>query len=163
MISQRTFVLLKPDAIERSLVGKILSRFEETGLKIVAMKMVWADEEFASKHYTDDITKRRGEKVRNNLLKYIAEGPVIAFVLEGIGAIENVRKMVGPTEPSKAAPGTIRGDFGHFNFANADKRDIAIKNIIHASGDEKDAEHEIKLWFNEKEMHTYKTVQDFFL
>jgi nucleoside-diphosphate kinase len=127
------------------------------------MKQVWVNKEFAKKHYTEDIAVRRGENVRNALLKYICEGPVIAFVLEGVNAIENVRKIVGGTEPKSAPPGTIRGDFAHVSFAYADEKNISVKNLIHASSDEKDAKNEIALWFNEKDLHTYKTVQDFFM
>ena len=88
------------------------------------------------------------KEVREKLLDYIVEGPVIAIVLEGVDAIENVRKIVGGTEPKSAPPGTIRGDFAHVSFAYADAKHMPVKNIIHASSDEKDAEREIKLWFN---------------
>lgn len=159
---QRTLVLIKPEGVQRNLIGKILTRFEDAGLKVVGMKMVWVDKEFASKHYTEDIAERRGEKVREQLLKYIVEGPVVAFVLEGSSAIDNVRKIVGGTEPKSAPPGTIRGDYAHVSFAYADQKEVAVKNLIHASGDEKDAKHEIALWFKPEELHTYKTVWDFF-
>ena len=160
---ERTLVLIKPEGMQRHLAGKIITRFEDAGLKIIGMKQVWADKEFAKKHYTKDIAERRGEKVREQLLDYITEGPVIAFVLEGVNAIENVRKIVGGTEPKSAPPGTIRGDFAHVSFAYADKKNLPVKNLIHASSDEKDAKHEINLWFSKKELHSYKTVQDFFL
>jgi nucleoside-diphosphate kinase len=163
MEKQRTLVLIKPEGIQRHLVGRIIVRFEEAGLKIVGMKQVWVDKEFAKKHYTEDIAERRGKEVRERLLDYISEGPVIAFVLEGINTIENVRKIVGGTEPSSAPPGTIRGDFAHVSFAHADAKKIPVKNIIHASANEKDAKNEISLWFNEKELHTYQTLQDFFM
>jgi nucleoside-diphosphate kinase len=158
---EKTLVLIKPEGVQRHLVGKIITRFEDAGLKIIAMKQVWVDEEFAKKHYTEDIAERRGEKVREQLLKYITEGPVIAIVLEGINAIENVRKIVGGTEPRTSPPGTIRGDFAHVSFAHADKNNLPVKNLIHASSDEKDAKNEVKLWFKPSEMHSYKTVQDF--
>jgi nucleoside-diphosphate kinase len=160
---ERTLVLVKPEGVQRELVGKIISRFEDAGLKIIGMKMVWADKEFAKKHYTEDISKRRGEKVRNLLIDYITEGPVVAMVLEGVNAIENVRKIVGGTEPKSAPPGTIRGDFAHVSYAYADKKEIAVKNLIHASGNEEDAKHEVPLWFNKNELHSYKTIQDFFM
>jgi len=160
---QRTLVLIKPEGVQRNLIGKVITRFEDAGLKIAGMKMVWADKEFASKHYTQDIAERRGEKVRKQLLDYIIEGPVIAMVIEGVNAIENVRKIVGGTEPKSAPPGTIRGDFAHVSFTYADQKNIAVKNIIHASGDEKDAKNEVALWFKDSEIHTYKTIQDFFM
>jgi nucleoside-diphosphate kinase len=160
---ERTLVLIKPEGLQRNLVGKIISRFEGAGLKIIGMKQVWLDKEFAKKHYTEDITRRRGKEVRERLLNYIIEGPVIAMVLEGVNAIENVRKIAGETEPSKALPGTIRGDFAHVTIPYADDKKMAVKNIVHASGNEKDAEYEVKLWFSPKELHSYKTVQDFFM
>jgi len=163
MAVQRTLVLVKPEGVQRHLVGKILTRFEDAGLKIIGMKQVWADEEFAKKHYTEDIAQRRGEKVRNALLKYICEGPVVAICLEGINAIENTRKIVGGTEPKSAPPGTIRGDFAHVSFSHADANDLPVKNLIHASSDEKDAKHEVELWFSKKELHSYKTIQDLLL
>ena len=160
MVNERTLVLIKPEGVQRHLTGKIITRFEDAGLKIVGMKQVWADLDFAKKHYTEDIAIRRGEKVREQLLKYIVEGPVIAMCLEGINAIENVRKIVGGTEPKSSPPGTIRGDFAHVSFAHADENNLPVKNLIHASSDKKDAEHEVSLWFNEKELHSYKTIQD---
>lgn len=159
---EKTLVLIKPEGVQRHLVGKILTRFEDAGIKIIGMKQVWVDKEFASKHYTQDIAERRGEKVREMLLDYIIEGPVMAMCLEGINVIENVRKIVGGTEPKAAPPGTIRGDFAHVSFAHADANDIPVKNLIHASGDEKDAKHEVALWFKKEELHSYKTIQDFF-
>lgn len=160
---ERTLVLVKPDGVQRALVGKIISRFEDAGLKMIGMKMQWIDSEFAGKHYTEDIAIRRGEAVRESLLKYIVEGPVVAMVLEGVNAIENVRKIVGGTEPKTAPPGTIRGDFCHVSFSYADDKSLPVKNLIHASGDAKDAEHEVPLWFTEEELHSYKTVHDMHL
>ena len=157
---ERTFVMIKPDGVKRSLVGEILSRFEKVGLKVIGMKMTWVDEDFAKKHYTEDITIRRGEKVRNNLVTFLKEGPVIAFVLEGIEAIEIVRKMVGETESKSAAPGTIRGDYSHVSFAHADKKDMAVKNLIHASANQEDAKNEIALWFSVEDLYQYKTLNE---
>jgi len=159
-ILEKTLVLLKTDAVERGLIGKIIERFENAGLKIIGMKMQWIDKEFAEKHYTEDIAKRRGEHVRKWLLEYITEGPVIAMVIEGLHAIETVRKIVGPTEPRTAPPGTIRGDFALHSYDFADKKEKSIRNLIHASGDKKDAEHEIKLWFKPEELHSYETVHE---
>ena len=157
---QRTLVLVKPDGVQRSLVGEIIKRFEQAGLKIVGMKMQWVDKEFAKKHYTDDITKRRGEHVRNALLDLITMGPVVAMALEGIDAVAVVRKMAGETEPKSAAPGTIRGDFAHVNYAHADAVQKAIRNLVHASGNVEEAKTEVALWFGSDELHSYKTVHD---
>ena len=153
---ERTLVLLKPDAVQRAFVGEIITRFERVGLKIVGMKMVWVDEDFSKKHYSDHVDK----PFYPGLEEFITEGPVIAMVLEGIHAVEIVRKIVGPTEPKQAPPGTIRGDFSHHSYAYTDKKGIAIKNLIHASGSVEDAEKEVSLWFKPEELHSYKTVHD---
>lgn len=163
MTTEKTLVLIKPEGVQRHLVGKVLTRFEDAGLKIIGMKQVWVNKEFAKKHYTKDIAERRGEKVREMLLDYIITGPVIAICLQGVDVIKNVRKIVGGTEPSSAPPGTIRGDFAHISFAHADKNQIPVKNIIHASSDEKDASVEVPLWFKESELHDFQTIQDFFM
>ncbi|MFH1400034.1 MAG: nucleoside-diphosphate kinase [Nanoarchaeota archaeon] len=157
---ERTLVLVKPDGVQRGLVGKILMRFEDAGLKIIGMKMIWADETFAKKHYTEDLAKRRGQKVRDMMVQFLQHGPVVAFCLEGVRAIENVRKIVGSTEPRAAAPGTIRGDFSHVSFSYCDDKGQVVKNLIHASSDKNDAESEIALWFDAKDLHTYRTVHD---
>ncbi len=157
---EKTLVLLKIDAVERGLVGKIIERFENAGLKMIGMKMQWIDKDFAKKQYTEDVAKRRGKHVREWLLEYISEGPVIAMVLEGLHAVEVVRKMVGPTEPRTAPAGTIRGDFSFVSYDFADKKKKALRNLIHASGNKKEAEQEIKLWFKPKELHAYETVHE---
>lgn len=160
---QRTLVLIKPDGVKRLLSGRMMMRFEDAGLKTVGMKMKWVDREFAMKHYTEDIAVRRGEQVRNLLLDFITEGPVIAMVLEGVNAIENVRKIVGETEPKSAPPGSIRGDFAHVSFAQADQNEKPVANLIHASGDPDDAKAEIDVWFSPEELHTYKSVHDYYI
>jgi nucleoside-diphosphate kinase len=157
---ERTLVLIKPDGVQRQIAGEIISRFEKSGLKIIGMKMVWVNEEFAKKHYTEDIAIRRGEQVRKLNVDFISAGPVIAIALEGVSAIENIRKMVGATEPKAALPGTIRGDFAHVSYGYADQKKMVVKNVIHASSDAKDAEHEINVWFRPEELHSYKTVND---
>ncbi len=157
---ERTLVLVKPDGVARSLIGRILSRFEDAGLKIVGMKMQWVDESFAKKHYTEDLAIRRGEAVRRRMVTYLQTGPILALCLEGINAVEVVRKIVGSTEPKSAAPGTIRGDFAHVSYEHADTKDEGLRNLIHASGDLKDATYEVPLWFTPAELHSYKTVHD---
>ena len=161
---ERSLVLIKPDGVQRGLIGKIISRFEDAGLKIIGMKMVWVAGDFAKKHYTEeDIAKRHGDKVWKLMLKYIQEGPVIAFVLEGVDAVNVVRKIVGSTYPNEAAPGTVRGDFCHISKEYANKENKQIYNIIHASANKKDADHEVSLWFKKEELHSYKTVHDSFV
>jgi len=127
---EKTFVMVKPDGVQRQLAGKIISRFEDAGLKIVGMKMKWIDKEFAGKLYSAHLKK----EFYKGLEKFITESPVIAFVIEGLHAVEAVRKIVGATEPRTAAPGTIRGDFGHHSF----------QNLIHASDSVENAETAIK-------------------
>jgi nucleoside-diphosphate kinase len=179
---ERTLVLIKPDGVERKLVGEIISRFEKASLKIIGLGIVKASKEQFDKHYPKDkdwienLGKNfiktcqennidfdiknlgveneyeLGLKVREWLIDYMASGPVVKIVLEGNNAIEVVRKIVGHTLPQKAQPGTIRGDFSIDSpiVANLEKR--ALKNLIHASGNKKEAEKEIKLWFSKKEL-----------
>ncbi|HLD28031.1 MAG TPA: nucleoside-diphosphate kinase [Patescibacteria group bacterium] len=157
---ERTLVLLKPDTVKRGLMGEVITRFEKAGLKIVAMKLKWADKDKAGQHYGEDITQRRGEKVRNLLMDFITSGPVLAMVIEGADAIENVRMMAGDTEPKSSLPGTIRGDYSHVSYRHADGQGKAVENIIHASAKKAEADHEIYLWFNEDEIYDYKTVHE---
>ncbi len=156
---ERTLVVLKPDAVQRCFSGEIITRFERAGYKIVAMRMVWGDDEFFKKHYFD-VEERHGKEILDGNLKAMTAGPVIAFVLEGVNAVEGVRKMVGPTEPKKAPPGTIRGDYTHYTYELADKNKIAVKNLVHASANPDEAKMEIDLWFKPEEIHGYKTVHE---
>ena len=156
---EQTLVLLKPDAVKRGLMGRVISRFEDAGLKVVGSKMVLINEEFGKKHYYD-IAARRGEKVLQVLLKFMTTSPVMALCLEGVNAVEVVRKLVGGTEPKSALPGTIRGDFAHMSYADADGQNKAIENLIHASGNAEEAKQEIALWFKAEELHSYKTAHE---
>jgi len=160
---RRTLVLIKPDGVVRNLIGKLIARFEDSGLKIVGMKMVWIDEDFAKRHYREDIAQKYGDRVRDDLIKYIREGPVVALVLEGVDAIKVTRKIVGSTYPNEALPGTIRGDFAHISKDYANNNEISVRNLIHASGNDEDAAIEIPLWFSKNELHSYKGIQDFFM
>ena len=157
---ERTLVLIKPDGIERGIIGQIITRFEQAGLKISGLKLEMVNKEFAKKHYTEDISKRRGEKVRTQMVNMLSNGPVIAMVLEGVEAIPLVRKIVGATEPKAAAPGTIRGDFTHVSYAWSDAKNIGVKNVVHASSSKEDAKSETALWFAETELHSYVSVHD---
>ena len=138
---ERTFVMIKPDGVQRRLVGKIIERFEQAGLKIVAMKFMGVSRELAEKHYE----VHKGKPFYEGLIKYITSGPVVAMVMEGENVIERVRTLVGATDPQKAAPGTIRGDFcQHIG-----------RNAIHASDGKETAEKEIALWFGDDEIVDY--------
>lgn len=138
---QKTYVMLKPDAVGRRLMGKIITRFEEKGLKIVAMKLRMIPEELAREHYGEHKDKPFFE----GLIEYITSGPVLTMVIEGDEAISVIRKIVGATNPQEADVGTIRGDFG---------MDTG-RNIIHASDAPESAEREINLFFNEDEIVDY--------
>jgi len=157
---QQTLVLIKPDGVKRGLIGEIIQRLEQRGLKIVAMKLVKIDMDLAKKHYTEDITKRRGEMVRKKLTDFIVSDPLVAMIIQGVDAIENVRKICGETESKSAFPGTIRGDFSHMSFKHADEREIPVKNLVHASANEEEAEYETKIWFSIEEIHDYKRADE---
>ena len=161
---QRTLILFKPDAVQRGIVGEILTRFERVGLKIVGTKMIFPDKDHYHKHYEKigKMITRRGEKAFDLALNFMTQGPVIAMVLEGVDAVELVRKLVGGTEPKNAAPGTIRGDFSHMSFGYADQAGRGIPNLIHASGCMEEAAEEIAHWFNDGELYEYSTPRDKF-
>jgi len=153
---ERTLVLLKRDAVNRGLLGRIILRFEDMGAKLVGMKYLVSDEDTARRHYTDDLAQRRGEKVRERMVEMLTSGPVLAMVWEGADIIEAVRKAVGSTEPAKAAPGTIRGDFAHVSYRYADAKDIGVSNLVHASDAPETAKSEVEVWFKPEELVEHK-------
>ena len=159
---EHTFIILKPDALQRGIVGEIISRFEHVGLKIVAAKIVQPSEAHYYEHYETigKMISRRGQQAFDATLVFMQEGPVLAMVLEGIEAITQVRKMVGTTEPKSAEPGTVRGDYSHISFEYANAHGVSIPNLIHASGDAADAKKEIAHWFTPDELFTYQTVHE---
>ena len=138
---QQTLVLLKPDAVERKLVGEIISRLEKRGLKIAAMKMLWVDEALAKRHYAI----HEGKSFFDELVEFIISGPIVAAVFEGKDAVTDVRSVMGATDPADAAPGTIRADLA---------QDIG-HNLIHGSDSEETAGKEIKLFFSKAEILDY--------
>ncbi len=138
--------MVKPDGIQRGLIGDIIHRMEEKGLKIVALKMMWLDEDTASKHYTE----HQGKDFYKPLIEYITSGPVAVMALKGNSAISIVRTMVGKTNPKEASPGTIRGDYG-----------IEIgRNIVHAADSKSSAERELDIFFKEDDYHDYSKVEE---
>jgi nucleoside-diphosphate kinase len=177
---ERTLILLKPDAVQRGLMGEIVSRFERKGLKITAMKMVWATKEMAEKHYfwseeeklktgnrtiqahTEKglkITKtpiEYAEDVQRRLSAFLVAGPIVAIVIEGAHAIEHVRKLVGHGSPLAADVGTIRADYTIDSYVMADEVDRVSRNLVHASSSVDEAERELKVWFDEKEICNYE-------
>jgi len=161
---ERTLIIFKPDSVSRGIVGEILARFEKAGLKIVGTKMLQPNTEFFHHHYEKigTMITRHGQKIFDTTVEMMKAGPVVAVVLEGVDTVAVVRKMVGSTESKSALPGTIRGDYSHMSFAHADEQGIGLPNILHASGDVKEAEQEIKHWFSEQELFHYENVHEKF-
>ena len=161
---ERTLVIFKPDAVQRGIVGEILSRFEKAGFKIVGSKMLKPDYDHYYHHYETigKMISRHNQKIFDITVEMMSEGPVIAMVLEGIEAVSFVRRMVGATESKSALPGTIRGDYSHMSFTHADKEDVGLPNLLHASGDPEEAKIEIAHWFSESELFDYETVHEKF-
>ena len=180
----KTLVLIKPDGVKRGLVGDIISRIEQRGLKIIALKMIWATEKQVDDHYpkdekwitrlgektkksydeygrdikkdfgTDDLFEV-GKEVRSWLVGYLTAGPVVAVVAQGVHAIDMIRKLVGHSLPVFAEMGTIRGDYSVDSPTAANLEKRAIHNIIHASETQEEVDHEIKHWFGMEEIHEY--------
>ena len=186
---ERTVLIVKPDGVKRGLVGEIVARIEKRGLKIIALQMVWATKDQVDGHYPKDPSwiKRLGEKslktyqehnmnakeelgteeaeeigpmVRDWLIDFLTSGPIVKMVVKGIRAVDMVRKIAGPTMPTAADMGTIRGDFSVDDAAAANRDKRAVHNIIHASETPQEAEHEIKFWFAPEEIHDYKRAEE---
>lgn len=157
-------ILFKPDALQRGLVGEILTRFERVGLRIVGTKMLAPDNDHYYKHYEEigTLKTRAGDKIFDITLQMMSAGPVIAMVFEGVEAVALVRKMVGATEPKSSAPGTIRGDYSHMSYGYADNEEKGIPNLIHASGDPEEAVKEIAHWFSDAELFDYEALHEKF-
>lgn len=161
---EQTLVLFKPDALQRGLVGDILTRFERVGLRIVGTKMLAPEREHYARHYEEigKLKTRAGEQIFDITLDMMNSGPVIAMVFEGVEAVSLVRKLVGGTEPKSAQPGTIRGDYSHMSYGYADEKGKGIPNLIHASGDPEEAEQEISHWFADSELYDYEALHEKF-
>lgn len=146
---ERTYVMVKPDAVQRNLIGEIISRFEKKGFKLVAMKLMQLDEAKARAHYAEHVEK----PFFPGLMEYITSGPVVAMVWEGKDVVLEARKMMGKTKPVEAAPGTIRGDYG-----------IEVgRNVIHGADSVENAQREMKIYFNEDEILSYNKTIDTWL
>lgn len=176
---EKTFIAVKHDGVQRGLVGEIIRRFEQRGLRLCAIKMVQADEDIAKKHYplteewvknTAAVTRKAWEakgikleesdedicsRINSWLIGYLTEGPIVAMVWEGIHAIEVCRKLVGTASAKNADTGSIRGDFSIDSYELADKKQRCVRNIVHASGTPAEAENEINLWFTPEEIHDW--------
>ena len=161
---ERTLIIFKPDAVMRGLVGEILTRFERVGLKIVGAKMLQPDYDHFFQHYEGigTLKTRKGEDIFATQMREMQQGPVIAMVLEGVEAVEQVRKMVGPTEPKSAQPGTIRGDYAHMTYGHASAAKRGVPNVLHASADADEAAKEVAHWFDASELVSYDNVHAHF-
>jgi len=182
---ERTLVVIKPDGVQRSLIGEIIKRFEQVGLKLVAIKMLVPEEDFIEKHYTLDPQWRQqtgektikgyvekgleppsrdpleiSQKILENLKRYLTSGPVVAMIWEGAHVVKIVRKLVGGTEPLTSDVGTIRGDYVLDSYQMGDEDGRSVRNLVHASGSVEEAEKEIKHWFSENELIEYRLVQE---
>ncbi len=182
---EKTLVLIKPDGIQRSLIGEIIKRYERTGLKLVGLKFLVPTPEMTKAHYLSDegwlenVGKKSiaayekkglkspfddpikcGEAVLERLIKYLTSGPVAAMVWQGNEAVGIVRKITGGTEPLTSDVGTVRGDLTIDSYALGDTDERAVRNLIHASGSPQEAEKEIKIWFNDDEILKYRLVQE---
>jgi nucleoside-diphosphate kinase len=179
---ERTFVIVKPDGVQRSLIGEIIKRFERTGLKLIGLKMTVMDKDRIWKHYNKDdawfikkgtnIAKDReaaglsaekepieyGKDIIRALEKFMTCGPVVMMVWEGNQAVSVVKKIVGETEPAMSDVGTIRGDFTIDSYALSAVDDRAVRNLIHCSDEPDNANFEIDLWFNQDELVTYRLL-----
>ena len=182
---EKTFVIIKPDGVQRSLIGEVIGRFERIGLKLVGMKMIVPTVELVERHYTLDKEWLRkvgeksikgyvdkgikppsedpfviGNQVLNRMKGYMTCGPVIAMIWQGAHAVGIVRKLVGSTEPLTSDVGTIRGDFVMDSYQISDLDDRAMRNLIHASGTKEEVENEIALWFKKEEILEYRHIQE---
>jgi len=143
---ERSFIAIKPDGVQRGLIGEVISRFERKGYQLVAMKFIHISMEHAQKHYEDLAAK----PFYKGLCEYVTSGPVVAMVWQGQGVVKGGRVLVGATNPADAAPGSIRGDFA-----------LTVgRNVIHGSDTVENANKEIALWFTEKEIHDWKSVSE---
>lgn len=182
---EQTLVIIKPDGVQRGLIGEVIKRYETCGLKLVGLKMLIPTRELALKHYSIDPDwalksgtktfesyKAKGlplpgndpvefaEGIRRKLMDFMSSGPVVSMVWQGMGAVSIVRKITGSTEPLTSAPGTIRGDYTIDSYTAADTDARAVRNIIHSSGSVDEAEKEIKIWFDKKEILNYRLIAE---
>ncbi len=182
---ERTLVIIKPDGIQRTLIGEIIKRYERIGLKMVGIKMMVPTEELIEKHYTIDPEWRvktglktikgymdKGltppstdpleitAKILKNLINYMTKGPVIAMVWQGAHAVSIVRKITGGTEPLTSLIGTIRGDYVLDSYQMSDKDGRSVRNLVHASGSVKEAQDEIAHWFKKEELFNYRLIAE---
>ncbi len=164
---QRSLILIKPDAVDRSLIGEVISRFERAGLKIVGLKLLQATPELARTHYGDFVERytpklgaEKANQIMDEMAGFLSSGPIVAMVLEGVEAVANVRRLVGTTYPNESPAGTIRGDYAHVTQAYANVSNITVKNLVHASGNPEEAVVEVGIWFKQDELVEYSPLHE---
>ncbi len=182
---EKTLVIVKPDGVQRGLIGEVIKRYEQCGLKLVALKMVIPSKELTLKHYSidpewliktgtktlegyqakgiappNDDPIEIAKTIRQTLLGYLSSGPVVVMVWQGMSAVGIVRKITGSTEPLSSVPGTIRGDYTIDSYTAADTDHRSVRNIIHSSGSVDEANAEIALWFDKKEIINYRLIAE---
>jgi len=153
---ETTFVALKPDAVKRGLVGEVIGVIEDAGFKISGLKMVQATDQLLEQHYEEHVDKPFYE----GLAEYMKEGPIVAIAVEGVHAVKNLRKIVGDTSARDAHPATIRGRYAHMSMEHADDAGKNYKNLIHASEDLEAAKEELKIWFEDEELHNFQVAHE---
>jgi len=188
MHKEKTLILIKPDGVQRRLIGDVITRFERVGLKLVAMKLLFATEEQADSHYPstnewfvnvgkkffkeelangEDVPEEKfieaARKVKDGLIKFITAGPIVAMVWQGNQAVKVGRKLIGGTEPTTSDVGTIRGDYTIDSYALANGDERAVRNLVHGSESPEEAERELQVWFNQEELLEYKVVDEMLL
>lgn len=182
---EQTLVIVKPDGVQRGLIGEVIKRYEQCGLKLVGLKMLIPNKDTVLQHYSIDPEwatktgnktfasyKEKGlpmpgnspeefaESVRKNLMTFMSSGPVVSMVWQGVGAVAVVRKITGSTEPLTSAPGTIRGDYTIDSYTLSNIDDRAVRNIIHSSGSVEEATKEIPIWFDKEEILNYRLISE---
>jgi len=161
---EQTLFLIKPDGVERGIIGKILTEIEERGLKIVAAKLLTPSKGVASEHYGDLDTRLNakgmdGTAIKEQMVNFLTSGPVLAAVIEGVDAVTFVKRLAGATAPSEAELNSIRAKFGHMSREHANNIGKAIRNLVHASDPSEDPAREISLWFKPEEIVNYSSSQ----
>jgi len=161
----RTLFMVKPDGVARGLMGKIITQIEDRGLKIVGMKLTQPSHELALKHYGDldvRLSSRGmdGPAIKEQMVEFLTSGPVLAMVVEGVQAVEFIKRLAGSTAPNEAEFGTIRATYSHISREHANESGRAIRNLVHASDPDEDPQKEIGLWFSPDELVDYEMVHD---
>jgi nucleoside-diphosphate kinase len=184
-LRERSLVILKPDGVQRGLIGEVISRFEKVGLKVIGAKMAWPTKEQSFNHYSVGGDEARiftgtktieayekkgvklnetpldiGKRIQAMLVDYLSSGPVFCIAVEGMLCIKVVRKIVGGTEPYSAEMGSIRGDYSHDSYDHSDMEERPVRNMVHASGNKEEAEQEIPIWFKPEELMQYTLISE---